>query len=107
MKPAFENFRLPVGKIFLTAVGLVVLVIVISTVLSFWQRSRSIESPPEVAPNVSARHQVEFESGELSQKLRAQQQKQLQTYSWKDQQMQTAEVPIERAMEALAAEAEK
>lgn len=107
MKSKFEDFRLPVLNIFFVALGLVILIITVSFFLSLWQRNLSSTSPSEKGPFLSPRQQLEFDSGILAREARTHQQKELEAYSWKDAQKNFAEVPIERAMEALETEAGK
>jgi hypothetical protein len=97
-----EPFQIPAKKTFSIALSLLLIIGVILLALILWLRHWPKETPHETAPPVSARHQVEFESGLLLQEYKQQQTNELNSYSWQDAQHQFAKVPIEHAIEALS-----
>ena len=105
VKPRHEEFKLNIVKVLAATTALVLLLVFLSVVLREWQKSFPPATPLElVHPSPqSPRQQIEFESGALLKNLKGQQQQELQQYRWTDPEHRFAQVPVDRAMEALAA----
>lgn len=91
----FTLRRKPVLGSGLALLGLLIFIAGILYVLhSHWPHT------PPVARASGAR--VEFESGAMQRRFRAEQERRLNSYSWADPQKRFARIPITRAMETLA-----